>query len=305
MHPCKRQTRPLASSGRTVRRTHTRARAHTHTHRRTQHLYRPAWPASKLLSGKSCSRRRRRWRNRSRRGERRRSDGKATTLRSCRGDLAAFRGFHAFWTSVRRGGCADRSYPTHSTSRRPRTWWERVARREQVAPIRPEAGIGRVLVWAYFVRRKFLPHLAYSDGKRASRCSQVALSTAQPLPAHSRRLVSLQAARSLCHSYGMHGSRRQQQACVWKAASGGRCVRYHGYRCDLIEINSLEWLPCAACSSAPDVSCIFADPRAPGRPCATAVALASHTSHGSSSLRHRCAVRAAGLGMGMPCDSCG
>ena len=35
--------------------------------------------------------------------------------------------------------------------------------------------------------------------------------------------------------------------------------------------------------------------RAPGHPCATAVALASHT---SSSLRHRCAVCAAGLGNG-------
>ena len=39
-------------------------------------------------------------------------------------------------------------------------------------------------------------------------------STGRPLPAYSRRLVSLQAARSLCHAYGMHASRRQQQACV-------------------------------------------------------------------------------------------
>ena len=50
-------------------------------------------------------------------------------------------------------------------------------------------------------------------------------STGRPLPAYSRRLVSLQAARSLCHAYGMHASRWQQQACVWNAASGGRCVR--------------------------------------------------------------------------------
>ena len=178
---------------------------------------------------------------------------------------------------MRRWGCADRSYPSHSTSRSPRTWWERVARREQVAPIQSQAGVGRVLVWACFVRRKFLPHLAYSDGKRASRCSQVALSTAQPLPAHSRRLVSLQAARSLCHSYGMHGSRRQQQACVWKAASGGTCVRHHGNRCDLIEMAAPEWLPHAACGNSPDASCISADPRASGRPWATAVALSSHT----------------------------
>ena len=65
-------------------------------------------------------------------------------------------------------------------------------------------------------------------------------STGRPLPAYSRRLVSLQAARSLCHAYGMHASRWQQQACVWNAASGGRCVRYHGNRCDLIEIHSPE-----------------------------------------------------------------
>ena len=74
-------------------------------------------------------------------------------------------------TSVRLWGCAGRSYPSHSTSRSPPTWWERGAQREQLAPIQPQAGIGRVLVWACFVRRKFSPHLAYSDRKRASGCS--------------------------------------------------------------------------------------------------------------------------------------
>ena len=152
--------------------------------------------------------------DRSLRGESRRSDGTATTLRSCRADLAVFRGCHALGTSVRRWGCAGRSYPSHSTSRNPPTWWERGARRGQVAPIRPEAGVGRVLVWACFVRRKFWPHLAYLDGERASGCSHVTPSTGRPLPAYSRRLVSLQAACSLCHAYGMHASRRQQQACV-------------------------------------------------------------------------------------------
>ena len=88
-------------------------------------------------------------------------------------------------------------------------WWERGARREQVAPIGPEAGIGRVLIWACCVRSKFSPHLAYSDGKRASGCSYVTLSTGRPLPAYWRRLVSLQAARSLCHACGMLASSRQ------------------------------------------------------------------------------------------------
>jgi hypothetical protein len=96
---------------------------------------------------------------RSLRGESRRSDGKATTLRSSRADLAAFRAFHALGTFMRRWGCAGRSYPSHSTSRSPAMWWERGARREQVAPIGPEAGIGRVLVWACCVPSKFSPHL--------------------------------------------------------------------------------------------------------------------------------------------------
>jgi hypothetical protein len=59
-----------------------------------------------------------------------------------------------------------------------------------------------------------------------------------------------------------------------------------------------ERLPLAACSSYLGMSCVSADPRAPGCPWATAVALSSHTSRGSSSLRHRCAVCTAGLGDG-------
>ena len=173
---------------------------------------------------------------RSLRGERRRSDGTATTLRSCRGDLAAFRGFHALGTSMRRWGCAGRSYPSHSTSRSPKTWWEGCARREQVAPIQPEAGIGRVLAWACCVRSKFshIWHIRIVNARPGARTRL--RSTGRPLPAYSRRLVSLQAARSLCDAYGMHASRWQQQACVWNAASGGRCVRYHGNRCDLTEV---------------------------------------------------------------------
>ena len=45
-----------------------------------------------------------------------------------------------------------------------------------------------------------------------------------------------QAACSLCYAYGMDAFRGQQQACVWKAAPGGTCVRYHSNRCDLIEL---------------------------------------------------------------------
>jgi hypothetical protein len=71
-----------------------------------------------------------------------------------------------------------------------------------------QVGIGRVLVWACFVRKKFSPHLAYSDRKRAPGCSHATSKHRAASAGHSRRLVSLQAARSLCHAYGMHASRR-------------------------------------------------------------------------------------------------
>ena len=85
-------------------------------------------------------------------------------------------------------------------------------------------------------RSRHIWHIA--DGKRASGCSHVALSTGRPLPACSRRLARLQAACSLCDAYGMHTSRRQQQACVWNAASAGTCVRHHGDRCDPSEVTA-------------------------------------------------------------------
>ena len=75
-------------------------------------------------------------------------------------------------------------------------------------------------------RSRHIWHIA--DGKRASGCSHVTLSTGRPLPAYSRRLVSLQATCSLFQAYGMHASRRQQQAYVWNIASGGTCVRHQG-----------------------------------------------------------------------------
>jgi len=46
------------------------------------------------------------------------------------------------------------------------------------------------------VSSRHIWHIA--DGKRASGCSYVTLSTGRPLPAYSRRLVSLQATCSLC-----------------------------------------------------------------------------------------------------------
>ena len=178
---------------------------------------------------------------------------------------------------MRRWGCAGRTYPSHSTSRSPAMWWERGARREQVAPIRPEAGIGRVLVWACFVRRKFSPHLAYSDGKRGSGCSQA---TSKHRAASAGLLATAgEPASDMFIMTCIRDARVQQAAAglrLRSRLSWHMRVRHHRNRCDLNEAAAPEWLPCAACSSAPDASCISADPRAPGRPCATAVAVASH-----------------------------
>ena len=177
-------------------------------------------------------------------------------------------------------------------------WWGRGSRREQLAPIQPQAGIGRVLVRACFVRRKFSPHLAYSDRKRASGCSHATskhratsaglLATADEPASGTFLMPSIRDGRVPLAAAGLRLERRlrwQVRASPWLSLRSDRDY-------------SPEWLPLAACSNAPDVSCISADHRAPGRPWATAVALSSHTSRGSSSLRHRCAVCAAGLGNG-------
>ncbi len=132
-------------------------------------------------------------------------------------------------------GLCGRSHPSHSISRSPPTWWERGQRREQVAPIQPQAGIGRVLAWACFVRRKFSPHLAYSDRKRASGCS-LATSEHRAASAGLFATAGEPASCTFLMPYGHTGctrlADRQQQACVWNAASAGMCVRHHGDRCD-------------------------------------------------------------------------
>ena len=112
----------------------------------------------------------------------------------------------------------------------------------------------------------------------------------RPLPADSGEPASMPAASSLCYPYGMHASRRQQQACVGKAAAGGICARCHGNRCDLIEVTAPSGF------RLPLVAVIWVCPASPltrgrrdvrGR---LREQLSSHTSRGSASLRHRCAV---------------
>jgi hypothetical protein len=112
----------------------------------------------------------------------------------------------------------------------------------------------------------------------------------RPLPADLGEPASAPATYFLGYAYGMHASRRQQQACVGKAAARGMCA------CVALVIvrsdrgHRPERLSLAACSRHPGISCMSADPRAPGCPWATAVARSSHTWRGSSSLSHRCAV---------------
>ena len=155
--------------------------------------------------------------DRSLRGERRRSDGTATTLRSCRADLAAFRGFHALGTSMRRWGCAGRSYPSHSISRSPRTCGRDAHGASKSRPSNLKLAL--VAYWYGLAlctgSSRHIWHIAAIRIVNARPGARTRLrSTGRPLPAYSRRLVSLQAARSLCDAYGMHASRWQQQACV-------------------------------------------------------------------------------------------
>jgi hypothetical protein len=96
-------------------------------------------------------------------------------------------------------------------------------------------------------------------------------STWRPLRASSRRLASLQAARSLCHASGMHASRRQHR----RRASGKpppvarACVTMVIVRSER-GCAAPEWLLLAACRNYLGISCMSADPRATGRPWATA-----------------------------------
>ena len=163
------------------------------------------------------------------------SDGSSTTLHASCTNLVSFLRWHMFEKCIRRWGCAGRSFPSHSTSQVPRHGGSEAHGASKSRP----SDLKLALVTAWYgpavcaVSSRQIRHIA--DGKLASGCSHMTPGTGRPLPAYSRRLVSLQAARSLCHAIGMHASRRQQLACVWNAAADGRCVRHHGNRCDLNE----------------------------------------------------------------------
>ena len=141
-------------------------------------------------------------------------DGTAGTPSVCRAVLAAVLGRHALQTCVRLCGCAGGSYPSHPASPVHQPHGSEALGVNEPRP--RDRKLASVADWhgpaVCAVSFRHIRHIA--DGKRASRCSHVTLSTGRPVPAYSRRLVSLQAARSLCDAYGMHASRWQQQACV-------------------------------------------------------------------------------------------
>ena len=103
-------------------------------------------------------------------------------------------------------------------------------------------------------------HIA--DGKRAPGCSQVALKhrvASAGLIATAGELASCTLLMPCIWDAHL------PQACVRNAASAGTSVSHHGDRCDLSEVAAPGWRPLAACSNAPDASCISADPLTQGR----------------------------------------
>ena len=98
----------------------------------------------------------------------------------------------------------------------------------------------------------------------------------RPLPAYSRRLVSLQAVDlfALC-AYDVAAKRRRLPE-PRRAAASGMSVRHNLHILRSDRGHSPAWRPLAACSSAPGTFCIPADPRAPARPWAATGALSSH-----------------------------
>ncbi len=149
--------------------------------------------------------------DRSLRGERRRSDGTATTLPSSRADLAVFRCCFCVWSVHASLGLCRSLLPLALD----------LEKSSNMVGARHQAGIGRGSVWACCVRRKFSPNSAYSHGNRASGCSHRTSQHRAASAGLSATAGACKAACSLCHAYWMHASRRQQQACVWNAASGG------------------------------------------------------------------------------------
>jgi hypothetical protein len=153
----------------------------------------------------------------------------------------------------------------------------RGARRKKDAPMQLQAGRGRALVRSCRARTTGHQNLRIRMVTARPDALTRLQAPAGHLPADSCGLFSLQSACSLRYASGMHVRSRQLLDYFRKAAAGGTCARHHSNRCDLIETPAPEWLPLAACGNAPGVSCMPSDPRAPGRPRATAVALPSHT----------------------------
>jgi len=205
--------------------------------------------------------------DRSMRGYRHRSDGKATALRSCRADLAVFGDVMRLGRPASLRLC--RSLLPLAFDLEKSNDMVGARREARASRAHPTSKLALVAYWwACFVRRKFSPHPASSQ--RYTRVQMLARDFEHR--AASAGLFAMGGGKPhVPCAYGKHASRRQQQACVWNAACGGTCARYHSSGSE--RDNSPEWLPLAACRNAPGVSCMSSDLRAPGRPSATTVAL--------------------------------
>jgi hypothetical protein len=183
---------------------------------------------------------------------------------------------------------------------------DRASRRERDGSMQSQPGAARTTVRACRVRK--YNHPTFRNRMVTARPAALTRDSRseRPLPADLGEPASVPAASSLGYAYGMHASRRQQRACVGKAAAGGMCA------CVALVIvrsdrgHRPERLPLAACSRYLGVFCMFADPRAPGCPWATAGAsVESHVARLCKFAPPMCSVHHSRLGEGMPCDSCG
>jgi hypothetical protein len=167
---------------------------------------------------------------------------------------------------------------------------ERASRRERDGSMQSQPGAARTRVRACRVRKYYHPTFRVRRVTARPAALTRDSRSERPLPADLGERASVPAASSVCCAYGMHASRRQQQACVGKAAAGVMCACVASVIVRSDRGHRPERLPLAARSRYLGISCMSADPRAPGCPWATAVARSSHTWRGSASLRHRCAV---------------
>ena len=154
---------------------------------------------------------------------------------------------------------------------------ERASRRERAGSMQSQPGAARATVRACRMRKYKHPTLSHSDGKPRVQLSSHATRAQSGL---CRPIwVSLRACK-LHLPCAMHtGCARPAGSS--RLASGkpppmARARVLPSQSCDQIEVTAPNGFRLQLVADAPGASCISADPRAPGHPWATAVALSRH-----------------------------